>query len=303
MIKQSSSLVASRSVRRNWDLLPYAAPAFIVLSALAAFPIYRLLKMSVSNVTIQNINGIWENVGLENFKRVLRDPDFVNILTNTFVFVGIVTFFGLLLGFIAANVFHDEARTSDFLIAFMVFIWALPPIVNGSVWKFLLGGDGVVNVLMQKANLINESIPFLYDPTLALYSVAFVNCWAVIPFNALVLKASFKSVSKEVLEASQIDGVTTLQQIRYVYFPHSLPTLLVLSILTVVYAFRSFDFIYVMTYGGPGVATNTVPFKGYINALVKFDFSGGAALAVISIFFTSSLAFFYARNVRTEEQI
>jgi ABC-type sugar transport system permease subunit len=258
--------------------------------------------MSISDVGIKNITGSWTNVGLVNFRLIIADPDFRQILINTFLFVGIVTFLGLFLGFTAAVAFNDDKKSSDFLLAFMVFIWALPPIVNGSVWKFLLGGDGLINVMLQKANFINEPIPFLYDPKMALYSVAIVNCWAVIPFNALILKAAFKSVSKDILEASEIDGVTPLQQIRYIYFPSSRPTLLVLTILTLVYGFRSFDFIYVMTYGGPGLATNTLPFLGFIKAFVQFKFSEGAAIALLSAIFTSSLAFLYSRSVRKEEE-
>lgn len=293
---------AVRSARRKGSHFLYVVPAVFLLTLLSAYPLFQLARMSFSDVGIKNITGSWENVGLANFRLITSDPDFKQILFNTLIFVGIVTFLGLFLGFAAATAFNDDKKTSDLLLAFMVFIWALPPIVNGSVWKFLLGGDGLINVLLQKANLINEPIPFLYDPKLALYSVAIVNCWAVIPFNALILKAAFKSVSKDVLEASEIDGVTPLQQIRYVYLPFSRPTLLVLTILTLVYGFRSFDFIYVMTYGGPGLATNTLPFLGYIKAFVQFKFSEGAAIALLSAVFTSSLAFLYSRSVRKEEE-
>lgn len=277
-------------------------PAFLLLILLSAFPLLQLARMSISDVGIRNITGAWKTVGLANFKFIVADPDFRQILFNTLAFVSIVTFFGLLLGFFAATAFNDEKKSSDLLLAFMVFIWALPPIVNGSVWKFLLGGDGLINVMFQKAHIINQPIPFLYDSKFALYSVAAVNCWAVIPFNALILKAAFKGVSKDILEASEIDGVTKFQQIRYVYFPSSRPTLLVLTILTLVYGFRSFDFIYVMTYGGPGLATNTLPFLGYIKAFVQFKFSQGASIALLSAIFTSSLAFLYSRSVRKEEE-
>ena len=301
-LKERSSMDAVRSARRKGSHFLYVVPAVFLLTLLSAYPLFQLARMSFSDVGIKNITGSWENVGLANFRLITSDPDFKQILFNTLIFVGIVTFLGLFLGFAAATAFNDDKKTSDLLLGFMVFIWALPPIVNGSVWKFLLGGDGLINVLLQKANLINEPIPFLYDPKLALYSVAIVNCWAVIPFNALILKAAFKSVSKDVLEASEIDGVTPLQQIRYVYLPFSRPTLLVLTILTLVYGFRSFDFIYVMTYGGPGLATNTLPFLGYIKAFVQFKFSEGAAIALLSAVFTSSLAFLYSRSVRKEEE-
>lgn len=301
-LTEKSSMTAVQSAQRKGRNFLYVVPAIFLLTLLSAFPLFQLARMSISDVGIKNITGSWTNVGLGNFKLIIADPDFNQILINTLVFVGIVTFLGLFFGFIAAVAFNDDKKTSDFLLAFMVFIWALPPIVNGSVWKFLLGGDGLINVLLQKVSLISEPIPFLYDPKLALYSVAVVNCWAVIPFNALILKAAFKSVSKDVLEASEIDGVTPFQQIRYIYLPFSRPTLLVLTILTLVYGFRSFDFIYVMTYGGPGLATNTLPFLGYIKAFVQFKFSEGAAIALLSAIFTSGLAFLYSRSVRKEEE-
>jgi multiple sugar transport system permease protein len=300
-LKSKSSLAARKSVRRRDLNFLYVGPASLLLFTLSAFPLFQLARMSVSDVGIKNITQAWNTVGLSNFRAIISDSNFNSVLLNTLVFVGIVTFFGLFFGFIAAIAFNNDKKSSDFLLAFMVFIWALPPIVNGSVWKFLLGGDGLINVLLQKANLISGPIPFLYDPKMALYSVAAVNCWAVIPFNALILKAAFKSVSKDVLEASEMDGVTPFQQIRYVYFPWSRPTLLVLTVLTLVYGFRSFDFIYVMTYGGPGVATNTLPFLGYIKAFVQFKFGEGAAIALIAAVLTSGLAFIYSRNVRTEE--
>jgi multiple sugar transport system permease protein len=68
-----------------------------------------------------------------------------------------------------------------------------------------------------------------------------------------------------------------------------------------VYAFRSFDFIYVMTYGGPGTSTNTLPFLSYLQAFARYDFGLGAATAVISVLLVLVLAFLYARSVRREE--
>jgi ABC-type sugar transport system permease subunit len=106
----------------------------------------------------------------------------------------------------------------------MVFIWALPPIVNGSVWKFLLGGDGLVNTLLMKSSLVSSPVPFLYDTKLALYSVAIVNCWAVIPFNALVLRAAFMNIPKETTEAAQLDGVSSFQEVRHIIIPSVRPT-------------------------------------------------------------------------------
>ena len=173
--------------------------------------------------------------------------------------------------------------------------------VNGSVWKFLLGDAGLINSIITGVGLSQDAVPFLYDDRFALLSVAIVNSWAVVPFNALVFRAGILGIPAETFEAARIDGASRWQEIRYMIIPAVRPTTLVLAVLTIVYAFRSFDFIFVMTYGGPGVSTNTLPFLSYLQAFVRFDFGMGAATAVISVLLVLVLAVIYARSVRAEE--
>src|SRR5699024_8439048 len=142
----------------------------------------------------------------------------------------------------------------------MVFVWALPPVVNGSVWKFLFAEDGLLNTLVLLTPLRSEPIPFLYDATWAIVSVALVTSWAAIPFNALVIRAALLDISPEILQVAAVDGANPGQEIRHIMIPAARPNALVLLVLTIVYGIRSFDFISVTTYGGPGTATNTLPF-------------------------------------------
>jgi multiple sugar transport system permease protein len=300
----SNSLITKRRLVSRWESKNlYAIPALLLIVSLSIFPLIQLVRMSFGDVSIGTLSKKWRFIGFENFRAVTSDPNFGQILSHTVIFVGIVAGVGIIGGFAAALVINDVRVSSNFLLALMVFIWALPPIVNGSVWKFLLGGDGLVNTLLMKSSLVSSPVPFLYDTKLALYSVAIVNCWAVIPFNALVLRAAFMNIPKETTEAAQLDGVSSFQEVRHIIIPSVRPTILVLFILTVVYGFRSFDFIYVMTYGGPGNATNTLPFLGYLKAFVLFKFGEGSAIALISVLFTSVLALVYAKSVRKEEEI
>ncbi|BDZ47468.1 hypothetical protein GCM10025866_33770 [Naasia aerilata] len=184
----------------------------------------------------------------------------------------------------------------------MVFIWALPPVVNGSVWKFLLGDAGLINVALEGAGIIHVPLQFLYDEKVALVAISLVNSWAVLPFNALVFRAGILGISPEILEAARIDGASRWQEIVHVIAPSVRSTALVLAVLTIVYGFRSFDFIYVMTKGGPGTATSTLPFLSYQQAFGRYDFGMGAATAVLSVLLVLVLAVVYARSVRSEEE-
>lgn len=272
----------------------FALPTLAFLVALSIYPIYVLVQMSVSEVSSGTVNQAWPFVGLSNYQALWDGPDLGGVALRTFLFVGVVTVIGVVGGLGVSFVVRGPRLGTALLLAVMVFVWALPPVVNGSVWKFLLAEDGLVNGLLPSA------VPFLYDENLALLSVAVVNSWAVIPFNALVFRAALLNIDPAVLEASSLDGVTKWQEIRHILVPSARPTAVILTILTIVYAFRSFDFVYVMTTGGPGKATTTLPYLSYSQAFVDRDFGLGSATGVLSLVIVVVLAVVYVRVTRKE---
>ena len=278
----------------------YTLPAVVLLGAVSAYPLVQLIRMSLSDVTIATLQSHWSFVGLRNFLTQAETRLFRASVGYTVIFVAIVAGFSLLGGFIAALALRGRGRFVGFLLGLTVFVWALPPVVSGSVWKFLLAGTGPINMVLGSFGL--SKIPFLYDPKLAIYSVAAVNTWAVIPFATLVFRAALLGVQPEVLEAARIDGARPFQEVVHVIVPQVRPTIYVLGILTVVYAFRSFDFIYVMTAGGPGTATNTLAFLGYSLAFVQYNYGMGAAVSIVSVLLVIGLAFLYSRSVFREEK-
>jgi multiple sugar transport system permease protein len=292
--------VRRRPRRRDRRLL-FLLPAGILLAVLSVYPMVQLVRMAFSAVTASTLNGHWQWTGLTNIRAGWDSGATGQALVRTLVFVAIVTLLGMALGFGGAIALRTRGRWSGILLAVMVFVWALPPVVNGSVWKFLLGSGGLVNTVLIDLHLRHEPVPFLYDQYWALLSVAFVSAIAVIPFNALVYRAALLNIEPEVFEAAAIDGANKWQEIRHIMAPAVRPTTLVLLVLTIVYGFRGFDFIYVMTYGGPGTATNTLPFLGYLQAFVRYDFGLGASTSVITVAGVLILAVVYARSIRREE--
>ncbi|HEY0119101.1 MAG TPA: sugar ABC transporter permease [Cellulomonas sp.] len=292
----------TRPRRRPQRRLVFLLPAGIFLGVLSLYPMVQLVRMAFSAVTAQTLNGHWDWVGLANVRDGWASGQTQQAIGRTLVFVVIVTVLGMGLGLGGAIALRTRGRWSGGLLAVMVFVWALPPVVNGSVWKFLLGDNGLVNTLLVHGGLRHLPAPFLYDQHWALASVAFVNSFAVIPFNALVYRAALLNIEPEVFEAAAIDGANKWQEIRHIMTPAVRPTTLVLLVLTIVYGFRSFDFIYVMTYGGPGTATNTLPFLGYLQAFVRYNFGLGASTSVLTVLGVLVLAAVYARSIRREEK-
>lgn len=291
----------TRTRRRPQIRLFFLLPAAVFLGLFSFFPLFQLVRMSLSKVGAATLNGEWQFTGLDNFTAGFASGESTQALYRTGVFVLVVTVLVMVGGLATAIALRTKGRWSGFLLALMVFVWALPPVVNGSVWKFLLGDAGLFNTLLLTTGLRETPLPFLYDQYWALMSVAFVNSFVVIPFNALVFRAALMNIPPETFEAAALDGASKWQEIRHIMLPSVRPTTLVLLVLTIVYGFRSFDFIYVMTYGGPGTATNTLPFLGYLQAFVRYDFGLGSATSVVAVLGVLVLAAVYARSIRREE--
>ncbi len=289
--------------RRRAGYFLFVMPAALFLITLALYPFFNLVLMSLSKVSAVNIvHGGWPFLGIANFLDVLHLSDFMLSFKNTLIFVAIVVSIGMIGGLGAATILQRPGRLSAVGLGLMVFIWAMPPVVLGSLWKFLLLPHGLLNEVLAGLHLITKGPLWLVQGNLVLVTVASVNSWAVIPFSAMVYRAALVDIPTDLLDAAAVDGASQFQRFMRVKLPLLIPITLILTVLTVVYAFRSFDFIYVMTYGGPGVASTTLPFLSYRLSFVNYKYGYGAAVAVITILVVLVLAFVYVRATRRMEE-
>jgi multiple sugar transport system permease protein len=294
--------LARKSGTRLWYAY-FIIPGAIYVAALSFYPFVELIRMSLSQVSARNIvRGAWPFIGLQNFRDVFRLSDFAHSFYNTLIFVAIVVFIGMVGGLGAATILQARGLLSRIGLVMMVFIWSMPPVVLGSLWKFILLPQGLANAVITGLGLTARGPDWLVRENLVLVSVALVNSWAVIPFATMVYRAALVDIPGELLDAASVDGATRFQQYVYIKLPLLMPITLILTVLTVVYAFRSFDYIYVMTYGGPGTASTTMPFLSYRLSFVNFKYGLGATVAVFTILIVVALAIVFVRSTeRTEE--
>jgi ABC-type sugar transport system permease subunit len=276
----------------------YLAPAVVVLLAFAAYPLLVLFRMAFSDVGPTNIVGKWDWVGFANLAATFEDGDFWAALLRTAELTVVLLVSNILIGFLLSTILTSRSRLTDIVLGLMVFVWALPPLVSGSVWKFLLDDDGALNAVITA--LGGRPVNWLSSPDLALWSVAGILAWAALPFAILVLRGGLLAVSPDILEAAALDGAGFWKTRVLIMLPLLRPTLGILAILTILYAFRSFDFIFVLTRGGPGTVTNTLPVLSYLTAFSDYNMSAGAAVAVITLLIVVILAIPYVRSVRRE---
>lgn len=295
--------VATRKRRGSEGLLArhpigYLAPALVLLAVFAAYPLVVLFRMAFSDVGPSNIVGDWHLVGWRNFVNIFADSELWLALGRTLGVSVVLLVSNLVLGFVAASILSVRGRTTGAVLGLLTFVWALPPLVSGSVWKFLLDDSGGINALLGAVGI--APVSWLSSPTLALWSVTAVIAWAALPFSTLILRGGLLSVPSDLVEAAAIDGAGYWRTQLSVVLPQLRSTMWILAILTVLYAFKSFDFFYVMTRGGPGTTTYTLPVMSYYTAFSNFDMSSGASVAVVSMLLVVLLSVPYVRAIRRE---
>ena len=298
---RAGRLSSQRPARRRQPVhIPaaYLLPAVVLLAGFAVYPMIVLVRMSLSDVGPSNIIGDWAFVGLQNFVEVLSGTEVWQSALRTALVAAVLLCSNLVIGFLAASVLAVEGRLTNIVLGVMVFVWALPPIVSGSVWKFILDDSGAVNGILGLVGI--PAVSWLSSPSLALWAVAGVIAWASLPFSTLILRGGLLAIPTEVVEAAAIDGAGYWRTQIQIVLPLLRPTMWILAILTILYAFKSFDFFYVLTKGGPGTVTNTLPVQSYNSAFMNFEMSTGATVAVISMLFVVLIAIPYVRSIRSE---
>ncbi|WP_426518844.1 carbohydrate ABC transporter permease [Diaminobutyricibacter sp. McL0618] len=300
--RRAANKGARRPFRRIGVNAVFVGPGVILLGVMSLYPIFILVRMSLSSVDISNIVGDWPFVGLQNFADLFASTTFQSVVVQTLFFVAFVLVATMFAGLIVALALRPSRGFPLVTQTALILVWTLPPVIVGQLWKFLLSSQGALNQALLALGLVDRPIPFLAQPSTALAAVAAVTVWVGVPFAALVIKSAMLDVSVEILDAAKVDGANKVQVLTRIIIPMIRPTLLILAVLTIVAAFKAFDLIYTMTKGGPGTSSSTIPYLGYITAFPGYQFGHAAAISVVAMIIVVGLAIAYIAAVRREEK-
>jgi multiple sugar transport system permease protein len=278
-------------------------PSFLLIGGTIGYPLVTGVNIAFRDVSIRSfITGVMPWVGLRNFVQILNDSVFIASLVQTLVFVAVSVLLEVVLGLaIALTVNMRRARLAWLTKALLLLPWAVPPIANGLMWSFIFNSKyGPLNAALYKLGLIDSSIQWISDPTLALGAVVVAYVWRTMPFGALLFHAALQTIPDSLYESAAIDGAGGWQQCRYITMPLLRPTLLVVLILRTVFSFMVFDEILAITYGGPGDSTWTMAWYIYSTAFRFYKFGPAAAASLVVTLLIAVIAFLYIRLLRAE---
>jgi multiple sugar transport system permease protein len=280
----------------------YIAPALLFIVALLLYPILYNLRNSVIDLNIATfLGGNAKFVGLDNYTKLISDDAFMHSVGVSLVFTVACIILQFSLGLALALFFLRDFPGAYVLRALLVLGWLLPGVVTGNLFRWLLDGDtGFVPWFTHAIGLGSHA--WLIDPHSALWAAVATNVWVGIPFNMILLLPGLQAISTELYEAAAIDGAGGWQKFRYITIPLLKPVALSVVMLGIIYTFKVFDIIFVLTGGGPVDATTVLPMFIYNVSLKFFRFGEGAAASTMLLLAMLAVAAVYLRLVSKEER-
>jgi multiple sugar transport system permease protein len=286
-------------------IYPYLSilPVLLVVALFAIYPILYALRMSVYKYLLTKPND-HPFVGLGNFVEVINSYYFKNSIQITAVYTFFAVAGVILFGLGVAQLLNSKVKLAGPLKIVILLPWALPAVVSGLLWKWVLNADfGILNGLLMALGFIDSYIPFLATPTLAKASLIMAFIWKEGPLVAIFFLAGLQLIPIEYYESAKIDGGGAWTIFRMIKLPLLRPVLLIVLVYETMTAILTFDTIYVMTGGGPADATALISWFAYAEIFKSLNLGHGIALAIIIAAITLVLIVLYLRTLRSEESV
>ncbi|WP_016908417.1 carbohydrate ABC transporter permease [Streptomyces xiaopingdaonensis] len=282
----------------RWTPWLYLAPALLVLAGLLAYPIYQLGLLSLLEYTQAQVSGgePASFQGLGNYAELFSDPQFWDVLLATVVFAAACVFGTMAVG-CALAVLLTRIRAVPRLLLMLAAMgaWATPAMTGSTVWVFLFDPDfGPVNRVL---GLGDHS--WTYGRMSAFALVLMEVVWCSFPLVMTTVYAGIRAIPAEVLEAAELDGASLWRTWRSVLAPMLRPILVVVVIQSIIWDFKIFTQIYVMTGGGGDAGQNLVlNVYAYQKAFSSSQYSLGSAIGVVMLLILLAVVLVYLRLLR-----
>lgn len=284
------------------QVLPYAllSPAVLVTLAIVFFPMVQAAWMSLHDYVLFKPKDM-QFVGLQNFITALQDEVFWISLRHTLLWIGITVPAQLILGLITALLLNQKFFWRPLARALIIIPWALPSVVIALMWVWIYDSNyGILNELLLRLDIIKTAVPWLADPDTALYAIILTLTWQGFPFFAVMILAGLQSIPASYYEAASIDGASVWRQFWHITLPGIAGVMMTAVLLRVIWVANSIDVIFVMTGGGPGYSTYTLPLYAFVKARTSLDFGYGSALAVLFTLLLLGFVILYIQRVNKE---
>ncbi|MET4927378.1 sugar ABC transporter permease [Streptomyces sp. PSRA5] len=289
------------------SLWPYAliAPAIGGMLYLLVYPLLRAVLISLQDFGLrQLIAGDAEFVGLRNYRTLLSDPRFWDVVGRTFLFMAVNVVLIMAISTLVALMTERLAKAGrTVVLSSLVLAWAMPVVAATTVFQWLFHSEfGVVNWALTSLGFDSfDRYPWFADGTAAFAILVLLIVWQSVPFAAITLYSALTTVPTELYESARLDGASGARIFRSVTFPTLRPIFMLVFSLEVIWTFKAFVQIWVMTRGGPGDATTILPVYAVQTALSSQRYDLGSAASMLTVVLMSGVLVLYFRQMLRQE--
>ena len=254
----------------------FLGPCVVYLLIFSIYPLIHSLRLSFTDLSGAGGSGKW--VGLANYASLLSDPQFWNAARNSAIMVALAVAVQVVLGVALAMFFNLQLRGAWIVRGILLLPMLMTPIVVGVMWRALLNPDwGIIDWAIRKLGLVPPD--WLGSVDMAIITLVLVDSWQWTPFVLIIVFARLQALPQEVFEAAKVDGAGPWVTFRKVTLPMLMPAIVFAAVFRAVDAFRSFDLIYGLSYGGPARGTTTLSFLAFQNGFQFQNYGYAAAVA------------------------
>ena len=283
--------------RTSWQLKLLLLPCVLLIGALVVYPALYSIYLSLTNASL--VGSAATNprfVGMRNYVRLFADEGFWNSLVVTFLFVlGSAIIGQFVLGLASAVLLRRPLRFKNLISSIILLPNAVPEVVAGFIWISMLAGGEYATL---NRLLGGQSVQWLQQFPLAMIIVA--NTWRGIASAMILMMAGLSAVSSDIYEAARIDGASPRQIFRFITLPLIMPNIFLYMLVSTVSTISIFGFVYALTRGGPGNATEIIGIYIYNQSFTAFQLGFGSAVAVVTLIISMVIGLVYVRALKVQ---
>ena len=290
----------SRDIIKNKLAYILILPSVLLLGGIILYPLFKVFWMSFFDIEpMYHTQAIFS--GVKNYLKILNDSNFRNTLLQTAYWTFGSVIIQFVLGLTAAFILNETFRGRGLARSLLLIPWAMPSVVGALAWKWMYHGQyGLLNYILRSLRLISHIVGLLVNRSTARASVIITNSWRGFPFMMLMLLAGLQNIPKNISEAAAVDGASFWQQLWYIILPLLKPVIFVVTLLSSIWTFNNFTYIYILTGGGPAGKTDILVTFVYKQGFEYFHFGYAATLSVVLFLVVLALSLVYIKLMRLE---
>lgn len=302
VISNIDGILSSIFENRKALLIICLGPAFLVYAFVALIPIIWSINLGLYEVSTLSPEWIWS--GPARYLEIVSTPEFQSAFWRSLVFGFGSIFVQLIIGVYLALLVNKQFPGAVLARALALLSYMVPAVVVGMVGSFMLNPQfGIINVLLVEIGILNQPIAFLGQASTALATIIGAAAWKFAVFITLLTLARLQSIPESFYEAATVAGANSWEKFRDITLPRIKNVILIAVLLRALWMFNKFDIVWIMTKGGPGQTTTTIPVFAYEVAFIDFELGRAAAIATLLFVFLAFWSIIYFRVAQPEQEV